>query len=141
MLVSLSLNGLCSCVQQSVVGSNPTQTALRFSWKRRAVLGVVDLFALPYLSTSIPSRWNTCTVEPASNEQVGLSSIVLSLEVKVILEWYYIGKWMFGLPKVCLSLLLCCSFRVSFIGSPTIIIMEIHWALIVRFSPCIHPLL
>ena len=56
MLVSLSLNGLCSCVQQSVVGSNPTQTALLFSWKRRAVLGVVDLFALPYLSTSIPSR-------------------------------------------------------------------------------------
>ena len=60
MLVSpLSLNGLmqlCSCVQQSVVGWNPTQGSLLSSWKRRAVLGVVDLFALPCVSTSIPSR-------------------------------------------------------------------------------------
>ena len=44
---------------RSVVSSNPTQgSSSYFLWKERAVLGVVDLFALPCLSTSLPSCWD-----------------------------------------------------------------------------------
>ena len=41
---------------QSAVGSNPTKgSSSSFLLKERAVLGVVDLFVLPCLSTSLPS--------------------------------------------------------------------------------------
>ena len=42
-----------------VVGSNLTQgSSSSFLWKGRAVLGVVDLFDLPCLSTSLPRSWD-----------------------------------------------------------------------------------
>ena len=45
---------------QSAVGSNPTQgSSSSFLWKERALLGVVDLFALPCLAfTSLLSCWD-----------------------------------------------------------------------------------
>ena len=59
---------------QSVVGSNPTQgSSFSFLWKERAILGAVDLFALPCLAF-LPCYqfvgYHTCSLAMHTSEWV-----------------------------------------------------------------------